>query len=118
MYEFYRNVYQGTAIEEEEFPELLARAKDQLALYRRSYRIEANHQEEMMALCAMAEVIGYFEAAQNGEGGLRYASVGTVSISGKGIYSAIDINPTAQAKQIYKAAERYLRIYRGCGGSA
>lgn len=115
MYEFYRNVYRGTAIEEEEFPELLARARDQLAVYHRSYRIEADQQGENMALCAMAEVIGYFDAAQNGEGGLRYASVGTVSISGKGIYSAIDINPEAQAKQIYRAAERYLKIYRGCG---
>ena len=28
--------------------------------------------------------IGWFAAAQNGQAGLRYASVGTVSVSGKG----------------------------------
>ena len=115
MYDFYRNEYRGTAIEQGEFPELLQRARDQLAMYRRSYRVEGQETEEKMALCALAEVIGYFDAAQNGEGGLRYASVGTVSISGKGIYSQVDISPQAQARELFRTAERYLKFYRGIG---
>ena len=113
MYEFYRGVYHGTAIEEEEFPELMARAKDQLEAYRRCYRVEGDERAEKMALCAMAEAIGYFDAAQNGQGGLRYASVGTVSVSGKGIYSQMDISPKAQEQELYRAASLYLTICRG-----
>lgn len=115
MYDFYRNVYRGTAIEQGEFSELLQRARDQLAMYRRSYRVEGEENQEKMALCALAEAIGYFDAAQNGEGGLRYASVGTVSISGKGIYSQVDISPQAQARELFRTAGRYLKIYRGVG---
>lgn len=115
MYDFYRNHYHGTAIEQEEFPELLARAREQLALYCRSYRVTGDDVARKMALCALAETIGYFDAAQNGQGGLRYAAVGTVSISGKGIYSEVDITPVAQARELYRAAEKYLEIYRGCG---
>lgn len=115
MYDFYRNEYRGSAVEQEEFPELLERAKDQLSLYRRSYRVQGDRVAEKMALCALAETIGYFDAAQNGEGGLRYASVGTVSISGKGIYTEVDITPAAQAKELFRAAARYLDIYRGIG---
>ena len=115
MYDFYRNEYRGTAIEQEDFPELLARARDQLALYQRSYRVQGDERAVKMALCALAETIGYFDAAQNGQGGLRYASVGTVSISGKGIYSEVDITPEAQAKELYRAAQRYLEICRGTG---
>ena len=113
MYDFYLNTYSGTAISAEEFPELMARAKDKLAHYRRIYRVEGDETMEKMALCAMAEAIGYFDAAQNGQGGLRYASVGTVSVSGKGIYSQVDISPKAQEKALYRAASMYLTIYRG-----
>ena len=66
-----------------------------------------------MALCALAETMSYFDAAQNGKGALRYASVGSVSISGKGIYNMLDISPGAQEKEMYRVAERYLEIYRG-----
>lgn len=115
MYDFYRNEYRGSAIDQEDFPELVARARDQLEMYRRSYRVRGDGQAEKMALCALAEVIGYFDAAQNGQGGLRYASVGTVSISGKGIYSQVDITPAAQEKELFRTAARYLEICRGIG---
>ncbi len=115
MYDFYLNTYCGRAISVEEFPELMARAKDKLAHYRRIYRVEGDEAMEKMALCAMAETIGYFDAAQNGSGGLRYASVGTVSVSGKGIYSQVDISPKAQEKELYRTASMYLTVYRGTG---
>ena len=113
MYDFYKNTYCGTAISEAEFPELLKRAEDKLAFYEGVYRVSGEETLRKMALCAMAEAIGYFDAAQNGQGGLRYASVGTVSVSGKGIYSQVDISPAAQEKELYRAASLYLTIYRG-----
>ena len=113
MYDFYLNTYCGTAIEAEDFPELMARAEDKLSCYERLYRVSGDETMRRMALCAMAEAIGYFDAAQNGQGGLRYASVGTVSVSGKGIYSQLDISPGAQEKELYRAASMYLTIYRG-----
>ena len=116
MYGFYREVYCGSALTEEEFPQLLARARDKLEQYRRYYRVTGEASAEKMALCALAETIAYFEAAQNGQGGLRYASVGTVSVSGKGIYSQVDISPAAQERELYRAAGMYLDIYRGTGG--
>jgi len=116
MYDFYKNTYCGTAIAQEEFPELMARAEDKLRFYERVYRVSGEETLRKMALCAMAEVISYFDAAQNGRGGLRYAAVGTVSVSGKGIYSQVDISPAAQEKELYRAASLYLTIYRGAGG--
>ena len=113
MYDFYLNTYCGTAITAEEFSELMARAEDKLAAYERLYKVSGDETLRKMALCAMAETIGYFDAAQNGQGGLRYASVGTVSVSGKGIYSQVDISPAAQEKALYRAAALYLTIYRG-----
>ena len=113
MYDFYLNTYCGTAIDAQEFPCYLARAEDKLSYYERTYQVTGDENMRKMALCAMAEVIGYFDAAQNGQGGLRYASVGTVSVSGKGIYSQVDISPKAQEKELYRTACRYLNIYRG-----
>lgn len=116
MERFYQDVYGGTALEGEELTACAARAEDVLARFERAYRVaEAVPNGRKMALCAMAEAIAYFEAAQNGRGGLRYASVGTVSVSGKGIYSAVDISPAAQERELYRCASTYLDIYRGTG---
>ena len=112
-FRFYREVYGGTALEEEAFREAVARAADVLLDYARAYQLTGTDHAEAMALCAMAEVIAYFDAAQNGQGGLRYAKVGSVSVSGKGIYSQVDISPQAQEKELYRTACRYLAIYRG-----
>ena len=113
MYDFYLNTYCGTAMEAEVFPEMLARAEDKLAHFERIYHVSGDETMRKMALCAMAEAISYFDAAQNGQGGLRYASVGTVSVSGRGIYSQVDISPKAQEQELYRAASLYLTIYRG-----
>ena len=112
-FRFYRQVYGGTALEEEIFSEAAARAIDVLRGYERAYRVTGSEEEKAKAICAMAEAIAYFDAAQNGEGGLRYAKVGSVSVSGKGIYSQVDISPKAQEQELYRAASLYLTIYRG-----
>lgn len=109
---FYRDRYRGTALSREEFRECAARAADVMAQFQRSYRVTGSEEDRAMAVCAMAEVISYFDAAQNGQGGLRYAKVGSVSVSGKGIYSQVDISPKAQERELYRAAGRYLTICR------
>ena len=113
MYDFYKEHYKGDSLGEAEFPQLIGRARDQLQRYKRCYRVTGSEEAEKFAICAMAEAIGYFEAAQNGQGGLRYASVGTVSVSGKGIYSQVDISPEARERELYRCAALYLDIYRG-----
>ena len=113
MYDFYKETYLGTALTQEEFPEALARAQEQLSYYDRCYQVSGDDRARKLALCALADAIVFFQAAQNGEGGLRYAKVGAVSVSGKGIYSAVDISPKAQERELYRIASRYLDIYRG-----
>ena len=113
MYRFYVDTYGGSALTQAELPEAAKRASEVLGQYERSYRVTGDEVARKMAICAMAEAIVYFQKAQNGEGGLRYAKVGTVSVSGKGIYSAVDISPQAQERELYRTACRYLDIYRG-----
>ena len=113
MVKFYRETYGGSALSEAELGEAVKRAAEVLGQYERSFRVSGDEGARKMALCAMAEAIVYFQKAQNGEGGLRYAKVGTVSVSGKGIYSAVDISPKAQERELYRTACRYLDIYRG-----
>lgn len=118
MEAFYRDVYRGSSLTGEELPELIARSEDWLKSLERKYRVTGSETDRKMALCALAETMSYFDAAQNGKGALRYASVGSVSISGKGIYNMLDISPAAQEKEMYRTAGRYLEIYRGienCG---
>jgi len=114
MEDFYREVYGGTALEGAELTESLKRAGDVLTRLEHAYTVrEFVENGRKLAMCAMADSIAYFAAAQNGQGGLRYASVGTVSASGKGIYSAVDISPKAQEMELYRCARTYLDIYRG-----
>ena len=115
MERFYRDVYRGSSLTGEELPELLARAQDWLTALERKCRVTGTEEARKMALCALAETMSYYEAAQNGQGALRYASVGTVSISGKGIYTPLNISPQAVEKELYRTAGRYLEIYRGKG---
>ena len=113
MEDFYKTIYGGKCLEGEALREYLARAQEQLALYKRIYTVsEPSPDAGSYAVCAMAEAMHYFDTAQNGLGGMRYASVGTVSVSGKGIYSAVDISPKAQSRELYRCAATYLDIYR------
>ena len=112
MYEFYVNRYKGSSLSGEEFPEVLSRAEDRLKRYERDFRVSGTEDARKMALCAMAECMAYFDAARNGQGGLRYASVGTVSVSGKGVYGSLDISPKAEERELYRCAGEYLTICR------
>ena len=115
-YAFYQSVYGGDSLTAEEWLALSKRATDQLARYKRIYIVTApDENAEAMAICAMADALAYFAAAQNGIGGaVASASVGSVSVSYAGA-AAVDISPKAQAKELYRCASQYLEIYRGVG---
>ena len=114
MEQFYIDIYGGRALEGAELTEALRRANDWLVRLERLYALtEFVENGRKLALCAMADSMAYFAAAQNGRGGLRYASVGTVSVSGKGIYSPVDISPEAQEKELLRCVRTYFDVYRG-----
>ena len=115
-YDFYANNYRGASLTKEEFPVLCARAEDQLCRYKRIYTVNAPETDsEALAVCAMADALGYFCAAQNGTGGtVSSASVGSVSVS-YGSGQAVDISPKGQERELLRCAKLYLDIYRGVG---
>ena len=113
---FYREVFGGVALEEDAFLRCARRAAEQLDRFRRCYQVTGDEHAQRMAVCAMAEAMDYFNAAQNGSGGaVYYASVGSVSMSGKGVFSQIDLSPKGQEQELYRCAATYLDIYRGVG---
>lgn len=70
---------------------------------------------EAMAVCAMADALAYFTAAQNGMGAVASASIGSVSVSYGNAANAIDLSPKGQAKELYRSASMHLDFYRGVG---
>ena len=112
-YNFYTDTYHGCSISADEWPQLEARATDQLRRYKRIYTVIApDENAEAMAVCAIAEVIASISAAQSGAGAVTSASIGSVSVS-YGSVSSLDLSPKGQARELYDAARRYLDIYRG-----
>ncbi len=117
-YDFYRNVYHGSAVSDAEWAAYSARAVDQLARYKRVYTVTApGPDSEAMALCAMAEALYGFDLLANGEAGpVQSAAIGSVSVSyGGAAAQAVDLSPKGQARELYRCASLYLEIYRGCG---
>ena len=121
-FEFYKGTYHGGSISEEDWPVFAARAEDQLNRYKRIYTVtvpEKPSDAESMAICAMADALAYFTAAQNGEGGpVSSASIGSVSVSYAGASGggSVDLSAKGQARELYRCASMYLDIYRGVGG--
>ena len=116
-FEFYTSTYRGSSIPEADWHLLEARAADQLKHYKRIYAVTAPDDDaEAMAVCAMADALAYFAAAQNGSGGVvASASIGSVSVSYGGAAAAVDLSPKGQEKELYRCARQYLEIYRGVG---
>lgn len=116
-FDFYRDTYQGSSISDVEWPVFEARAADQLNRYKRTYTVTAPEESsEAMAVCAMAEALAYFTAAQNGMGAVASASIGSVSVSYGNSATSVDLSPKGQAKELYRCATQYLEFYRGVGG--
>lgn len=117
-YDFYLEVYRGTSIPPEDWELFEARARDQLEQYKRIFTVtKPSCHAEHMAVCAMADALAYFTAAQNGSGGaVQSASIGSVSVSYGGTANAVDLSAKGQARELLRCARLYLDIYRGVGG--
>ena len=110
-YGVYRDGYRGVSIPEEEWVTFCRRASDYVDKLKRLYRVSG---DESMAICAVADAMYFITCAMNGTGGaVYYTSVGSVSMSGKGIFSTIDLSPQGQEREFYRCAGTYLDIYRG-----
>lgn len=115
-HEFYLDAYRGRSLTPEEWPIFVARAEEQLARYKRIYTVTAPEEDsEAMAVCAMADTLAYFDAAQNGGGAVQSATVGSVSVSYGGT-QAVDLSSKGQARELWRCACLYLDIYRGVPG--
>ncbi len=138
-YDFYKNIYQGSSISEGEWPELEARAADQLAYYRQIYTVTAQEtvsfddsgkvkihsdvihvtaEDGRMSVTvpvpfvmAICAMAEVYAAIAAAQSPVSSASIGSVSVSyGQ---ASIDLSPRGQARELYSAAKRYLQIYRG-----
>ncbi len=98
-FQFYREVYLGSAIEEKAFPRLAARAAEHLQRLIKTYRVEGGEQAQAMAICAMAECL-----LNRRKAGVRAATVGGVSVH---------YGEDSADLELYRAAQIYLDIYRG-----
>lgn len=112
-YVFYTATYLGNSIPESDFPAMAARAGEQLAKYDRVYQVQGSQEDRDMAVCAMADVLYYYETAENG-GLVTSSSVGSVSSSVQ--FPALDFSRKAKSAELYRCASRYLSIYRGLRG--
>ena len=102
-YDFYHNVYLGTAITEEQFPALAAQAASALEAYERKYIVDAPGEDSRnMAVCAMADVLQQHHRVSR----FTNAAVGSVSVR----YEK-DTQPLE--RRLFQAARVYLDIYRG-----
>ena len=120
-YDFYKDTFMGGSITFEEWPMYEARAREQLERYKRIYTVTAPKDApcaEDKAVCAMADALAYFVAAQNGGGGpVSSASIGSVSVSygGASWNNGMDLSPKGQERELFRCACLYLDIYRGVG---
>lgn len=115
-YDFYKATYLGSSITESEWPVFSARAQDQLNRYKRIYTVTApDENAEAMAVCAMADALAYFSAAQSGTGAVASASIGSVSVSYGSAANAVDLSPKGQERELLRSARTFLDIYRGVG---
>lgn len=100
-YEFYKTLYLGNQLEEEEFPQAIARAEAYVAFLERQYRATAAVENGRdMALCAVADMISRLQKQEN----VSSATVGNVSVR----YFAPDL-----AASLRRAVEPYLQLHRG-----
>lgn len=98
-YGFYTGTYLGNSVPEADFSRLALRAENQLAQYRRKYTVTGDETAENMAVCAMVDVLYYFEQTP------QSLSIGGVSVTER---------EQKQNRELYRAACLYVDIYRGC----
>lgn len=114
-FDFYREIYGGDSVPENEFTAFARDASAQMERYKRIYTVTpTGENSEQMALCAMIDALYYFAWAQSG-GAAASVSVGSVS-SSRSQGAQPDLSPKAQSLELYRCACLYLDIYRGPKG--
>ena len=102
-YDFYKNIYLGTALSEAAFPQALARANAWLESIERTCRVECpGPDSRAMALCAVAEAMIAWEKRQF----VASTTVGGVSVR----YEA---GQNRLQKQLLQTAGIFVTIRRG-----
>ncbi|MBE6771070.1 MAG: hypothetical protein E7547_02860 [Ruminococcaceae bacterium] len=112
-YDFYCTEFHGGSIPSEDFCAYASRAEQEIKRLERLYTVTGTESERKLAVCAVADVLYYFDCALSGAV-VKSVSIGSVSESGMDI----DTSTKAQKKEIYRAACLHLEIYRGvksCG---
>lgn len=106
-YEFYTGSYLGSAIPENAFSGVAARAEAALTRMKKIYRVRSSGEvSEQLAICAMAEAL-YSDRERRS--GVRSAKMGEVSLT----YEAGESCRRALSRELYNRAAVYLDIYRG-----
>lgn len=116
-YQFYKDVYHGGSISNEEWPAAEREAQATIARYERIYTVSSLSEEaDKMAVCAAAEVLVAHarEDSSQAAGVVSSASIGSVSVS----YKTTTSVDRAQVhkyreKEVYNAVNLYRPIYRG-----
>ena len=108
-YGFYTDVYFGSLIPENAFPEMEMRAREHLQRLQNRYRVTISGEDSVaMAICAMAESL---YAHSKRRGGITAASLGDASVR----YSTSEDADKQLRRELYERASIYLDIYRGVG---
>ena len=102
-YEFYVNSYLGSAIPENAFSGVAARAQAALTKMKERYTVRGEEVAQMLAVCAMAEAL---YQAERHPGDVVQSSIGEVSVRYR-------VRETSLFRELYRRAEIYLDIYRG-----
>ena len=101
-FDFYVSRYRGSLIPENVFEDFATRAQQYLQQFKRNCRVVApDETAELLALCAMAEVLYYRR-----DDGVAQSRVGSVSVQYR-------TEKTPLQRELYQKACVYLDIYRG-----
>lgn len=106
-YDFYKNAYLGSAIPENAFSGVAAKAEAVLGKMKRMYEVSSDGEiSESLAVCAMAEAL---YAHRDRRGGIIARDVGQVSVR----YESEESSDRALSRELMRRACIYLDIYRG-----
>lgn len=108
-YEFYLTQFATGNIPPESFFAYASRAEHEINRLERIYTVTGTDTQRNLAVCAVADLLYYFDTLSCNGATLKSVSVGSVSES----YSDVDMSVKAQRKEIYKTVSLYLDIYRG-----
>ena len=103
-YEFYKDIYLGSAISKAAFPEVIARAEEWIAKLERTCQVRTyGPDSRAMAVCSVAETMAVFYKKRM----IKQESIGGVSIP------YFDAGDRALQRQLLQNAGTFLDIRRG-----